>query len=83
MYVYVRAGASNDFIVVGSDSGRIEILQYDAAKNIFKKVHEETFGKSGCRRIVVRTTTLLHLLFCVSIDISETSISPMAMKFRS
>lgn len=41
-----------DYIVVGSDSGRIVILEYNAAKNVFERVHQETFGKSGCRRIV-------------------------------
>ena len=41
-----------DYIVVGSDSGRIVILEYNAAKNVFDKVHQETYGKSGCRRIV-------------------------------
>eukprot|EP01116_Phalansterium_solitarium_P022015 TRINITY_DN7109_c0_g1_i1.p1 TRINITY_DN7109_c0_g1~~TRINITY_DN7109_c0_g1_i1.p1 ORF type:complete len:1188 (+),score=598.46 TRINITY_DN7109_c0_g1_i1:160-3723(+) len=45
-------GGNKDFIVVGSDSGRIVILEYDPAVNRFKKVHQETFGKSGCRRIV-------------------------------
>ncbi len=41
-----------DYIVIGSDSGRIVILEYIPAKNTFEKVHQETFGKSGCRRIV-------------------------------
>jgi len=41
-----------DYLLVGSDSGRINILEYDAKKNRWKKIHEETFGKSGCRRIV-------------------------------
>ncbi|XP_041377174.1 splicing factor 3B subunit 3-like [Gigantopelta aegis] len=45
-------GGSKDFIIVGSDSGRIVILEYIPAKNTFEKVHQETFGKSGCRRIV-------------------------------
>ncbi|KAF9331167.1 Splicing factor 3B subunit 3 [Podila minutissima] len=45
-------GASKDYIVIGSDSGRIVILEYNPAKNVFEKVHQETFGKSGCRRIV-------------------------------
>ncbi|XP_030832053.1 splicing factor 3B subunit 3 [Strongylocentrotus purpuratus] len=45
-------GGSKDFIVVGSDSGRIIILEYNAAKNCLDRVHQETFGKSGCRRIV-------------------------------
>ncbi|KAI5623964.1 splicing factor 3B subunit 3, partial [Silurus asotus] len=34
------------------DSGRIVILEYHPSKNMFEKVHQETFGKSGCRRIV-------------------------------
>lgn len=37
---------------MGSDSGRIVILEYNTTKNIFEKLHQETFGKSGCRRIV-------------------------------
>ncbi|KAF9116628.1 Splicing factor 3B subunit 3 [Mortierella sp. AM989] len=45
-------GASKDYIVIGSDSGRIVILEYNPNKNVFEKVHQETFGKSGCRRIV-------------------------------
>ncbi|XP_018578281.1 splicing factor 3B subunit 3 isoform X2 [Anoplophora glabripennis] len=45
-------GGTKDYVVVGSDSGRIVILEYIAAKNIFEKVHQETFGKSGTRRIV-------------------------------
>ncbi|RHN64021.1 putative transcription factor WD40-like family [Medicago truncatula] len=45
-------GAQKDFIVVGSDSGRIVILDYNKQKNVFDKIHQETFGKSGCRRIV-------------------------------
>ncbi|RMX51535.1 hypothetical protein pdam_00010321 [Pocillopora damicornis] len=42
----------SDYVVVGSDSGRIVILEYIPSKNTFEKVHQETFGKSGCRRIV-------------------------------
>lgn len=45
-------GSQKDYIVVGSDSGRIVILEYNKEKNVFEKVHQETFGKSGCRRIV-------------------------------
>lgn len=48
-----RLTAGNrDYIIIGSDSGRITILEFDGKKNIFVKVHEETFGRSGCRRIV-------------------------------
>ncbi|KAJ8941332.1 hypothetical protein NQ318_004776, partial [Aromia moschata] len=45
-------GGTKDYVVVGSDSGRIVILEYIPTKNIFEKVHQETFGKSGTRRIV-------------------------------
>ncbi|KAG6402388.1 hypothetical protein SASPL_134581 [Salvia splendens] len=45
-------GAQKDYLVVGSDSGRIVILEYNKQKNTLDKVHQETFGKSGCRRIV-------------------------------
>ena len=38
--------------MVGSDSGRIVILEYDAEGQRFVKLHQETFGKTGCRRIV-------------------------------
>ena len=45
-------GMQTDFLVVGSDSGRIVILEFDQQAQKFKKVIQETFGKSGCRRIV-------------------------------
>lgn len=40
-------GHTTDFLVVGSDSGRIAIL-----KSAFETVHQETYGKTGVRRIV-------------------------------
>lgn len=45
-------GGNKDYIVVGSDAGRIVILEYNAQKVCFERVHQETFGKTGCRRIV-------------------------------
>ncbi len=45
-------GASRDYVIVGSDSGRIVILEYIKEQNYFRKIHQETYGKSGCRRIV-------------------------------
>lgn len=45
-------GGTKDYIVVGSDSGRIVILEYNKDTNRFEKIHEETFGRSGTRRIV-------------------------------
>lgn len=41
-----------DYVVVGSDSGRIVILEYSAQKRIFERIHQETYGKTGCRRVV-------------------------------
>lgn len=45
-------GMQKDFVVVGSDSGRIVILEFDLDTNRFVKIHQETFGKTGVRRIV-------------------------------
>ncbi|KAG5456634.1 MAG: hypothetical protein BJ554DRAFT_3571, partial [Olpidium bornovanus] len=41
-----------DYIIIGSDSGRIVILEYNPTKNVLEKVHQETYGKSGVRRVV-------------------------------
>ena len=45
-------GESRDYIIVGSDSGKISILEFDSQKNVFKRVIEDSFGRSGCRRAV-------------------------------
>lgn len=45
-------GATTDYLVIGSDSGRIEIVEWSAATNNWTRVHEETFGRTGVRRIV-------------------------------
>lgn len=42
----------SDYAILGSDSGRIIILDYDPKTSSFVKLHQETFGKSGARRIV-------------------------------
>jgi hypothetical protein len=49
---YRLTGAQRDHIIIGSDSGRIVIVEYNKDKNQFVKIHQETFGRSGCRRIV-------------------------------
>ena len=38
--------------MIGSDSGKISIAEFDGASNSWKVLHCETFGKTGCRRIV-------------------------------
>lgn len=45
-------GAKRDYLLVGSDSGKITVLLYNPNTFCFERVHLETFGKSGCRRIV-------------------------------
>ncbi|KAF7428013.1 pre-mRNA-splicing factor rse1 [Pleurotus ostreatus] len=45
-------GGTKDYAIVGSDSGRIVILDYDPKTSSFVKLHQETYGKSGARRIV-------------------------------
>ncbi|TKA75708.1 Pre-mRNA-splicing factor rse1 [Cryomyces minteri] len=46
------AGSNKDYIIIGSDSGRITIIEYVPAQNRFNRIHLETFGKSGVRRVV-------------------------------
>ncbi|CAL8574327.1 pre-mRNA-splicing factor rse1 [Xanthoria parietina] len=46
------AGSNKDFIIIGSDSGRITIIEYLPAQNRFNRLHLETFGKSGIRRVI-------------------------------
>lgn len=41
-----------DYIIIGSDSGRIVVLEYEPETNGFNKLHQETYGRSGSRRIV-------------------------------
>jgi len=45
-------GEKKDYVVVGSDSGKLVILHYDEKANSLVAVANETYGKSGCRRIV-------------------------------
>ncbi|KAI5479642.1 splicing factor 3B subunit 3 [Pseudohyphozyma bogoriensis] len=45
-------GGTKDYIIIGSDSGRIVVLEYDPAANALNKLHQETYGRSGARRII-------------------------------
>ena len=47
-----QIGTQKDYLVLGSDSGKVSILEFDVSRNSFQTVHCETFGKTGCRRIV-------------------------------
>lgn len=44
-------GGDRDFLVVGSDSGRIAFLEFQPERGDFVQVHLESYGKSGCRRL--------------------------------
>ncbi|KAK2070300.1 hypothetical protein P8C59_004806 [Phyllachora maydis] len=46
------AGSHKDYIILATDSGRIVIIEYLPDKNKFQRIHLETFGKSGVRRVV-------------------------------
>ncbi|ETB61854.1 hypothetical protein YYC_01663 [Plasmodium yoelii 17X] len=50
--IFRLLGSNKDYIAIGSDSGRLVILKYDDEKNDFIRVHCETYGKSGIRRII-------------------------------
>ncbi|KAG8427111.1 pre-mRNA-splicing factor rse1 [Metarhizium acridum] len=46
------AGSNKDYLIIASDSGRITIVEYLPAQNRFSRLHLETFGKSGVRRVI-------------------------------
>ena len=46
------SGANQDYLVLGTDSGKLTILEFSNDINNFQRVHSEPFGKSGLRRIV-------------------------------
>ncbi|KAF8312848.1 hypothetical protein DL93DRAFT_2081807 [Clavulina sp. PMI_390] len=52
MAAFRLTGGTKDYAILGSDAGRIVIIEYDEKNNAFNKLHQETFGKSGARRIV-------------------------------
>jgi splicing factor 3B subunit 3 len=52
MIAFKLIGMLKHFLVIGSDSGRIVVLEFDQNLKRFVKVHQETYGKTGCRRIV-------------------------------
>lgn len=52
LQAFRMTGGNKDYCAVGSDSGKITILEYLPDKGILQVVHCETYGKTGCRRIV-------------------------------
>ncbi|CAM9268447.1 unnamed protein product [Chrysoparadoxa australica] len=46
------AGSSKDYCAIGSDSGKLSIVEYNPEANELVQVHLETFGRTACRRIV-------------------------------
>jgi splicing factor 3B subunit 3 len=49
---FLMTGANKDYVVIGSDSGTISIVEYDNTGNCWKVVHCEVFGRTGCRRAI-------------------------------
>ena len=43
MSIVPETGGNKDYIIVGTDSGRISIMEYVAAKNTFEKVSLQSF----------------------------------------
>ena len=56
MSAFRLPGANKDYLVLGCDSGRISVLEFNKERNQFEQVHLETFGKSGC--LPARSTVL-------------------------
>ncbi|ORZ33067.1 CPSF A subunit region-domain-containing protein, partial [Catenaria anguillulae PL171] len=52
MTAFRVTGGHKDYILLGTDSGAITILEYKPEEHRLVKVHCEVFGKSGVRRIV-------------------------------
>ncbi|ROW12453.1 hypothetical protein VMCG_00773 [Cytospora schulzeri] len=46
------AGSNKDYVILATDSGRITIIEYLPQQNRFSRIHLETFGKSGIRRVI-------------------------------
>ncbi|KAG6007091.1 Pre-mRNA-splicing factor rse1 [Claviceps maximensis] len=46
------AGSNKDYLILATDSGRITVVEYLPAQNRFSRLHLETFGKSGVRRVI-------------------------------
>lgn len=45
-------GSSKDYIVIGSDSGKVVVVEFDTTANNWKVIHSEVFGRTGCRRAI-------------------------------
>lgn len=52
MCTFRMPGSNKDMLVIGSDSGKIVFLKLNLQTSKLEVVHMETFGKTGCRRIV-------------------------------
>jgi splicing factor 3B subunit 3 len=47
MAAFRMPGANTDCLVLGFDSGRIAVVEFNKERNQIERVHLETFGKSG------------------------------------
>ncbi|KAJ5579391.1 Pre-mRNA-splicing factor rse1 [Penicillium hetheringtonii] len=60
------AGSSKDYIIIGSDSGRITIIEYLPSENRFNRIHLETFGKSGGRACLIASVEKNKLVYVLN-----------------
>lgn len=52
MCTFRMPGSNKDMLVIGSDSGKIVFLKLNPTNSKLEIVHMETYGKTGCRRII-------------------------------
>lgn len=51
-YLHFRLGNDRDYIVIGSDSGKLVVLAYNEQTHHLDVIVSESVGKPGCRRTV-------------------------------
>ena len=52
LHVIKSIGQKRDSIMIGSDSGKMTILEYSTEKERLIPLFNETVGRTGCRRII-------------------------------
>ncbi len=50
--ICIFIGSSKDYVVIGSDSGKVVVVEFDTTAKNWKVVHSEVFGRTGCRRAI-------------------------------
>lgn len=69
-------------MLIGSDSGRIVILEYNPTKNTFEKVHQETFGKSGTLNCSCSVFLYFYIFIFILCDVQCFQYSHFAIRHK-